>query len=189
MSEPLLKHSRLPRKYESKPPVEVEKRSVVESAGLKGVDPQALLKRYLSDESTDSIAKDYKVTRQALGGYLLRNAESEWKEAQVARAIARKEAAEDALEVAQDPLQLAKARELLKAAQWDLERTCRRIYGEDKSQVNVVTPILNITIQADGNSKGLEQPAFAPISYAHAQDGVAESPRQIVDTSRDDHNP
>lgn len=165
MSEVLLKHSRMPRKYESKP--SIDKPSGHEHYGnLTGVDPDDLLKRYLSDESTKDIAATYDVTRQALGRYLLRHAEEDWKEAQVARAIARKEAAEDAMEVAADPLDLAKARELLKAAQWDLERVCRRIYGEERNTAVLVTPILNITIAGEQ----LEQPRHVHVSLAHAQD-------------------
>ena len=165
MSETLLKHSRMPRKYEPKP---VDKPGRVEHYGnLTGVDPSELLKRYLSDESTLDIAASYDVTRQALGRYLLRNAEDQWKEAQVARAIARKEAAEDALAVAADPLQLAKARELLKAAQWDLERVCRRIYGEDRQQEAPTTPILNITINTQQTG---EAPRHVHVSLAHAGD-------------------
>ena len=140
MSDPLLKHSRLPRKYESKPPAEQKQETrMVIADGLVGQDPKQILLRYLSDESTSVIASDYGVTRQALGQFLLRHAEEDWKEAQVARAIARKEKAEDAIETASDPLQLAKARELLKAAQWDLERVCRRIYGQEVNvNLNVV---------------------------------------------------
>ena len=166
MSEPLLKHSRMPRKYDPQAPV--GKPSGSENYGnLSGVPAEDLLKRYLSDESTKDIADSYDVTRQALGRYLIRHAEDQWKEAQVARAIARKEAAEDALEVAPDPLALAKARELLKAAQWDLERTCRRIYGEDKVQGPTITPILTITV---AGPQGAEQPRTVQVSYAHTRD-------------------
>ena len=132
MSDPILKHSRLPRKYERREVVKSDNpKPPVLANGLVGQDPKSILLRYLSDESTEVIAKDYGVTRQALGQFLLRHAEEDWKEAQVARAIARKEKAEDDIENAKDPLELAKARELLKAAQWDLERVCRRIYGQD----------------------------------------------------------
>lgn len=116
-------------------------------APLKGVDPKAVLQRYLSDETTKQIAADYGVTRQALGQFLLKHAEDEWKEAQVARALARKESAEDDLDIisakinASDreerdrlTLTLSLARERLKAAQWDLERVCRRIYGQENAQ-------------------------------------------------------
>jgi predicted DNA-binding protein YlxM (UPF0122 family) len=133
VSGALLKHSRMPRKAGTAAGLPaLEKPKAVLAPGLVGQDPKTILLRYLSDESTQTIAEDFGVTRQALGQYLLRHAEEDWKEAQVARAIARKERAEDALEAATDPLQLAKARELLKAAQWDLERVCRRIYGIDR---------------------------------------------------------
>jgi predicted RNA polymerase sigma factor len=127
---------------------------------LRDEDPKALIQRYLSDESTKDIAASYGVTRQALGQFLLRTAESEWKEAQVARAIARKERAEDSLEeistlIAQADreererlsLRLSLARESLKAAQWDLERVCRRIYGQDVTpdQLGRVSITLNIS--------------------------------------------
>ena len=143
------KHSRLPRKFnpEDVKPPEKQVLNAANLPKLREANPLTILQRYLSDESTSVIAADYGVTRQALGQFLLRHAEEEWKEAQVARAIARKEKAEDDLEAAPDPLSLARARELLKAAQWDLERVCRRIYGDDKGAGNVViTPILNITI-------------------------------------------
>ena len=145
MSEVLLKHSRMPRKYEAKPPT-APPSGYEQYGNLTGIDPHDLLKRYLTDESTADIAASHHVSRQALSKYLLKHAEADWKEAQVARAIARKEAAEDSMEVAQDPLALARARELLKAAQWDLERVCRRIYGEEHAQVNVITPVLNIVV-------------------------------------------
>jgi hypothetical protein len=133
VSEPMLKHSRMPRKYKKHAIVKSESKPLVIAEGLAGQDPKHILLRYLSNESTETIASAYGVTRQALGQYLLRHAEEDWKEAQVARAIARKEKAEDDLELADDPLKLAKARELLKAAQWDLERVCRRIYGQEQN--------------------------------------------------------
>jgi len=128
----LNKHSRPPRKQKlailPKVPQTIDSKAL---EVLKGKDPVEILERYMSDESTGDIAGFYGITRQALSQYMLRHAEDAWKEVQAARAIARKEAAEDEIETAQDPLQLAKAREKLKAAQWDLERICRRIYGQD----------------------------------------------------------
>lgn len=141
----------MPRKYEALPDSpEQTQLDQAKLPALRQANPQDILQRYLSDESTKDIAATYGVTRQALGQYLLKVAEDDWKEAQVARAIARKERAEDAIEAASDPLSLARARELLKAAQWDLERVCRRIYGEDKAQLQVnITPVLSITVAQD----------------------------------------
>ena len=100
-------------------------------APLKGADPQEVLDRILKEESTKEIAASYGVTRSALNYWLIQNCDAEWKAAQYIRAAKRKEDAEDELETAADPLTLARARERLRAAQWDLERVCRRIYGQD----------------------------------------------------------
>jgi hypothetical protein len=129
---------------------------------LRDQDPKTILARYLSDESTKDIAADYGVTRQALGKYLLAVAEDEWKQAQVARAIARKEQAEDDLENIRDQISTAAddlsikrltltvshARERLKSAQWDLERVCRRIYGQDSPTAAQAVQI-NINLRRD----------------------------------------
>ena len=184
MSETLLKHSRMPRKYV--PGQSVGKPSGSENYGnLRGVDPKDVIKCYLADRLISEIATDYKVSRSALNQYLLRHAEEDWKEAQVARAITRKDAAEEAIDAASDPLALAKARESLKAAQWDLERTCRRIYGEERQQSDTITPILNITIASD---KPSEEPRSIQVSLAHVSDVQPQqydsrAPQQQVITS------
>lgn len=125
---------------------------------LRDADPKAILARYLSDESTKDIAASYGVTRQALGQYLLKTAESEWKEAQVSRAIARREAEIDRLDAIQTAVKnanqeersrlkisLACAEKSLAAAQWDLERVCRRIYGQDApAAAQAVQVVINL---------------------------------------------
>lgn len=136
MSLVMAKNSRMPRKGTHNPQ-KPESRTVVPHGSLDAATPEIVLRRYLTDESTKDIAADYGVTRQALSAYLLKHAEEDWKQAQVVRAIARKERAEDGIDAAQDPLALAKARESLKAAQWDLERVCRRIYGQEQMQITV----------------------------------------------------
>jgi hypothetical protein len=141
---------------------------------LREADPKLILQRYLSDESTKVIAASYGVTRQALGQYLLKTAEAEWKEAQVARAISRKESAEDALDEISSKidgadkeerdrltLTLSLARERLKAAQWDLERVCRRIYGQDVTpdQLGRISITLNIGEAAQQSGVVIDQDA------------------------------
>lgn len=113
---------------------------------LKGVKAETVLARYLGEESTKEIAQSLGVTRSALNYWLLEYAEKEWKSAQVVKALKRKEDAEDDMETAADALTLARARERLKAAQWDLERVCRRIYGQDVTpdQLGRVSITLNI---------------------------------------------
>jgi hypothetical protein len=113
---------------------------------LKDIKADHILARYLAEESTKEIAASLGVTRAALNYWLLEYAEKEWKAAQVVKALKRKEQAEDDMETAADPLTLARCRELLKAAQWDLERVCRRIYGQDVTpdQLGRVSITLNI---------------------------------------------
>lgn len=104
---------------------------------LAKIDPQLVLRRYLSDESTLDIAKSYGVTRSGLNKWLRQVAEDEWLEAQCARAIARKEKAEDALEEATNATEIARAEKVLKGAQWELEKVNRRIYGQETMNINL----------------------------------------------------
>ena len=156
---------------------------------LREADPKDIIARYLSDESTSEIAKAYGVTRQALGKYLLEAAESEWKAAQVARAIARKEQAEDDVEAARSALtgnpdreareqSLARVRVAeaqLKSAQWDLERVCKRIYGTDSPQPTSAVQI-NINLRR----------ASSTVSHASAR-GLVDVQAQQYDSRAPQH--
>jgi hypothetical protein len=119
---------------------------------LKAADPKDVLNRVLNEESTKDIAASLGVTRSALNQWLLIHAEADWKAAQYIRAAKRKDEAEEELEVAADSLSLARAREKLRAAQWDLERVCRRIYGQDAPPASAAVSI-NINMhKADTHS-------------------------------------
>ena len=84
------------------------------------LNPDSVLERYLSESSTSQIAKQYGLSRKALTKWLRQVRPSEWKQAQVLRALCIKEDSEDGLASAADPLSLARAREMLKGAQFDL---------------------------------------------------------------------
>ena len=128
-------------------------------APLKDIDPKDVLRRYLSDETGAQIAASLGVTRAALSLHMLKHAESEWKDAQVVKAMKRKEDAEDLLETATNALDLTRARELLRSAQWDLERVCRRIYGQDAPPqgVNAVQININLKRGADQTAPEVSQ--------------------------------
>ena len=100
-------------------------------APLSKVDPKVVLDRYLAGETGPQIAASLNVTKQALSYWLINHAEAEWKSAQFVKAFNTKEQAEELMSSATNALDLARARELLRSAQWDLERVCRRIYGQD----------------------------------------------------------
>ncbi len=100
-------------------------------APLKSLNPKDVLERYLAGETSVDIAKSCGVTKQALSYWLLTKAEDDWRAAQLVKAIDRKDRADEMLETADNALDLTRAREMLRSAQWDLERVCRRIYGQD----------------------------------------------------------
>ena len=112
---------------------------------LVGVDINQILTRYLNGETSTQIAKSLNCTRQGLGYFLRENAEEDWKNAQVIQAIERKEQAEDELGNAIDSLSLARARERLRSAQWELERVCNRIFGQKQE----VAMTIDIRVQVD----------------------------------------
>ena len=98
--------------------------------------PEAVIERYLTESTTSQIAQSYAVSRKSLVRWLVEHKPKEWKQVQVIRALCRKDAGDEGLEVACDALSLARAREQLKSAQWDLERLDHTNYGM-KQEVTV----------------------------------------------------
>ena len=121
-------------------------------APLKNLDPKSVLERFLKEESGEQIAQSLGVTRAALSYFMLKHAEQEWKDAQLTKAIIRKERAEDLLERADNALDLTRGRELLRSAQWELERVCRRIYGQDAPQVAAAVQV-NINLRRTNSTE------------------------------------
>ena len=122
-------------------------------APLKNVDPKDVLDRYLAGETGPQIAQSLGVTKQALSHWLSNTAETEWKSAQFVKAWNLKEEADELVKKADNPLDLARAREMLRSAQWDLERVCRRIYGQDApAAAQAVQVIINLRREAATNA-------------------------------------
>ena len=127
-------------------------------APLKSVDPKEVLERYLAGETSPAIAQSLGVTKQALSHWLIQNAEGEWKSAQLVKALTRKDEAEALMDTASNPLDLARAREQLRGAQWDLERVCRRIYGQDAPANAAQAVQININLRGEGATKDRSSP-------------------------------
>lgn len=123
-------------------------------APLRAVKPEDVLERYLAGETGPQIAQSLGVTKQALSHWLIEKAETQWKSAQVIKALERKDKAEELLESATNALDLTRARELLKAAQWDLERVCRRIYGQDAPPAGTNAVQININLRGSTAATG-----------------------------------
>jgi hypothetical protein len=109
--------------------------------------PSTVLDRYLSDENTAVIADSYGVSRSRLHQWLLEHAEEHWAKAQIARAITAWEESKDRLESATDALELARAREQLRSAQWALERLFSRLFGQKQEVVHSGTVTFSHALQ------------------------------------------
>ncbi len=141
---------RKPSKPVRKPP---ETLIAFDQGRLANLNPQAILERYIGGETGTQIAQSLNVTRQALSWWMRVNTEEIWKQAQIVQAIELKDRAQEALALASDALALARAREELRSAQWDLERVYHRIYGA-KQEVTVKTEE-HITMVLEGDVAGL----------------------------------
>ena len=102
----------------------------------EGLDPDEILAEYLASPSTSLIAARYGVSRKAMVAWLRETRPELWKRVQILRALVRKEDSDEGLETANDALSLARAREMLKSAQFDLERLDSQTWGQ-KQEVNV----------------------------------------------------
>lgn len=113
-------------------PLSVAKRPLVNLPAERRAEiAESVLTRYINGEQVAAMAPDYGVSDVTIYALLLREHEADWKEVQRARALARLEKAQGEMETAPDALSLARARERVKAAQWELERLLRRLYGQD----------------------------------------------------------
>jgi hypothetical protein len=124
---------------------------------LSQANPQEVIARYFRDETTADIAKSLGVHRSALHQWLIRNCEQDWRDAQVARAITAMEQSKEDVQMARDPLSLARAREALRSAQWELERLFSRLYGQKQEVTHNLPngPLININLSSGPACTGI----------------------------------
>lgn len=115
-------------------------------------DPKKILLEVIDGKKTEEIAVSLGVSRDRLTFYLRTHATQDWIEAQIVRELRRKDEAEDEIDNAQDMLQLNKATQKLKSAQWSLERVYRRVYGEVKETPTERPIQINIALRRLGDS-------------------------------------
>jgi hypothetical protein len=125
------------------------------------------LEEALNGKTQAQIAASIGVHQTALSQAFLKYCEDEWKEVQVARAWAALEQAQDDFADEQktpDMTAIARARERLKSAQWQLERLHRRLFGTDAPATlgqGTVTISINLNAAAlpVDNAERLDDPA------------------------------
>lgn len=153
MSAVLQKHSRIPRKYAS----HATNRKPSQKLAKPGLPiPQALKEEIINDakleilngKTIDQISAKHGISHYTLSLWLhalgdeYENIRKAWIDGMLIEA-------EQLLKNADDPLGLARARELQRRAQWYAERRDRARYGEDRGPIAVqITPILNISVAA-----------------------------------------
>lgn len=125
---------------------------------LVSLDTNTVLARYQT-ETIEQIAQSLGASDVGLYLKIIREAPEQWKEHQAAKALRDLERAEERLEGANGMLEIARAREVLKSAQWRLERVLRRIYGQD--QPSSVGQAVQINI----NLRGAPQRSSAAIEH------------------------
>lgn len=113
----------------------------------KNITPAYVLDRYEQGLTMAQVAEEIGLSgSEQLYRLLIAEAPEQWKEYQSARALRRLEEATVGLETGSDGLSVARNRERIKSAQWELEKLMRRIYGQDMQQ-NVSSNIqINIGI-------------------------------------------
>ena len=115
---------------------------------------QQILGRYEHGELMQDIAHSLGLKgSEQLYRLLIATVPDQWKDYQAARSLRRLEEATVELDMAPDGLTLSRAREKVKAAQWELERLLRRLYGQDQVPAGLVPVQINIGI---GRNPGTE---------------------------------
>lgn len=93
--------------------------------------------RYLDGEQMQNLADEFGVTRMRMYQILIEGDSDAWRSAQSSKALALFEDTLAELNAAPDGLSLARARETHKSAQWQLEKLLRRLYGDDKTAIQI----------------------------------------------------
>ena len=116
------------------------------------LNPHEVLQRYLTEATTSQIAGQYGLSRKALVKWLRETVPGEWRAVQLVRAHDLKDCATEEIGFATDALSLARARELLKAAQFELTSLDKDY--QPKQQVTITNEIRIETV-LDGEACAL----------------------------------
>ena len=116
----------------------------------------SLLERYMDGESVVEIAQSLGVSTARVYLILIEHSEDGWKSSQVAMALKRLDEAKAGIDSARDQVDIARARESARIAQWDLERVCRRVYGQDAMPV-LGQGMVQINIDLGERKRAIEQ--------------------------------
>jgi transposase-like protein len=97
---------------------------------LKGIDPEPFLRQIQSGKSLAQVAKQLKVSHQAIQTWMLREVGEQYHEAITSALVSRVVEADNMLRSAKDAVEVTRAREIARFARMDLERRRPALYGQ-----------------------------------------------------------
>lgn len=133
------------------------------------LDADYVLKLYLTSPTTAKIADKLGIRRSSLTAWLRTTQPEKWRAVQTIRAHTRKEDGDEGLYQSRNALELARAREVLRSAQWDLERLDDDYRPKQEVTHHASGPLIQINV--------------APITQVAPQQSVESAvslPQQIV---------
>lgn len=110
---------------------------------MESAEPGIILDRLLSGESVQAIATSYGIHRTAVYAWLLRNCPEQWMETQTAKQLSKLDDCEQVFDTAysgdarKDGIDISRAREKTRLAQWHLERANRKLFGDTKAGLSL----------------------------------------------------
>jgi hypothetical protein len=131
-------------------------------------DLDLILYRVDNGDSVPAIARELGVGDATIYRRMLTECPERWKAAQAAKALADLEKADESLGTAADAIEVSRAREQLRSAQWRLERVANRIYGPQVAERELPPIAIQINIGSPdvgrnaGNSLNVE---VKPVDY------------------------
>ena len=123
------------------------------------IEPIEILRRYERGEKIVDIARSLDCSHKAVYRHLLAHVPDEWREYQSAHAMEQHRAALEVMESATEPLDIARARELVRDAQWQLERLQKRLYGNQPEQAAQGTIAIQINFSRPGSELNAQDPS------------------------------
>ena len=105
------------------------------------LDPQTVLNQYLTEKTTSQIAKQYGLTRKSLVAWLRKIVPEQWYDVQAVRAFCRKDDGDEQLYTAADAISLARARELVRSGQFELQALDRAYAPKSEISMSVTVDL------------------------------------------------
>lgn len=99
------------------------------------------LTRFANGEKLADIAADQGISKSTLYSWMLAEVPEQYRSIQTAAITARLAETYELIEDSADPLELARARELRRSAQWDAERRLPHLFGQKIEQTGTVVHV------------------------------------------------